>query len=360
MKKFNLLMLIGTLTFGGLASSCSFFGNDPYSIEDVNSILNEDGTTTVTISFTEGAGIPDYVFTLPKGQDGKGIKNVVATPNEDNTLMNVVITFTDDTTYNFSLPIVKGEDGVGIEAITDRVNEETGEKEIVISYTDPSKEPTIITLPKGEEGRGIVSIVYNQDPVTLELTLTITYSDQTATIIPIPRPNGVSRVEASVDPLSGNTILIFYLTDGTMLDPVVIGRSTSWYQGSEPPSSDLGYNGDFYFNTDALIIYTKENNMWKIVINFKDSMQQETYTVKFSLNAGDDLTASFNGYESSYEIAAGKNFYYENISVPTPTRSNYRFGGWYTEAVYNINLGNFTNFTNVYRDMTLFAYWISE
>ena len=359
MKKLNVLMLTGALLFGGLASSCSFFGDDPYTIENVDSKLNADGSTTVYIQFTESAGVPDYEFTLPKGEDGKGITNVTATPNEDNTLMQVVIYFSDDTTYEFSLPIVKGDDGVGILSISESVNEE-GEKTLIITYTDPTKEPTIVTIPKGETGNGIESIVYNEDPITKALTLIITYTNGEQVTIPIPRPNGISKVEASIDPLTGNTILLFTLTDGTLLNPVVIAHSTKWYQGKEAPSSSLGYDGDYYFNTDALIIYVKENGLWKIVINFKDSMEQETFTVSFSLNAGDDATASFNGYQSSYQIPAGKNFYYIKASVPTPTRSNYRFGGWYTDAIYNINLGNFTNLTNVYDDMTLYAYWINE
>ena len=36
MKKLNVLMLTGALLFGGLASSCSFFGDDPYTIENVD------------------------------------------------------------------------------------------------------------------------------------------------------------------------------------------------------------------------------------------------------------------------------------------------------------------------------------
>lgn len=361
MKKFNLLMLIGALTLGGVSlSSCGFIGSDPYSIENVTSTLNSDGSTTVKIEFTSEAEVPDYEFVIPKGQDGKGIKDVKATPNEENTLMNIVITFSDDTTYEISLPIVHGKDGNGIKSIVEGINEETQEKTIIITYTDETKEPTVITLPKGETGNGIASITYEEDPLTGTLTLVITYTNGDTFEVPIPKPNGIKGVFVSLDSETGDSIITFTLTDGTVLDPITLPRATRWYQGSEAPNINLGFPGDFFFNIKDLIIYTKTKTGWEIVINFKNTIEQESFTVEFYLNANGDPNASFNGYKDSFTIAAGKNFYYHNISLPLPKRTGYIFDGWYTEAIYNVTLGRFDNFTNVYSNMKLFANWISE
>lgn len=359
MKKSAIFLLSSALLFGTLGTSCSsFMGSDAYSIENVTSKLNNDGSTTVTIEFTDGSGTPDYTFTIPMGN---GIKDVVAVNDLENSIVKVTISFTDPSIedYVVNLPIVKGP---GIESITEGIDEATGNKVMIISFTD-DRPDVKFPLPQGEKGLGIKEIRSEiQDDRTVKVE--IEFDDGNITNLTIPAPLdgvGVKTITVEVDVDTGKNKLIFELSDGTRQE-VLIDRATIWYSGSDDPNSmdAFGFNGDFYFETIHYIIYQKSAGVWIQVANLGGASISTKHTITFDLNDKFDggPHAKFTSGETSYAIPEGWYFAALGYEMPLASREGYKFNGWYRTALTNPTSGAFTDTTPIYRSEKLFANWI--
>lgn len=363
MKKLGILALSGALLFSGIATSCaSFMGNDPYSIENVASVLNPDGSTTVTIEFTEGADVPDYTFTLPKGTEGNGIENITSKLDENGERIIVTINYTspdvEDTVIY--VPVIEGP---GIKSLTEEYDED-GNKILVFTFTD-GRPDFKVTIPKGDTGAGIKNITWNTDEATRITNVTISFDDgrdELNFVIPAPLDGvGIKEISIEPDPLTGDNIMIFIMTDDSEMK-VSFPRATQWYSGSSDPNLNpaLGLTGDYYFETEHLIIYQKSGDTWYEVANLGSATTSTKYKVTFNLNDRTDggPLASFDvNDKSTYEVFSGRNFFQMGYSVPVPIRTGYTFKGWYTKSEYNVTLGAFTDMVNVFSDMNLYAHW---
>jgi len=121
--------------------------------------------------------------------------------------------------------------------------------------------------------------------------------------------------------------------------------------GSGTPNYDLGSNGDSYINLLTWDYYVKENDTWTLKGNIKGETGHDsdlygvTYTVTFDVQDG----IMPEGYETTVEVGA-----FHSISdLPTPTKTDYRFIGWYNGL--SLNDGQFTTLTPVTKDMTVYA-----
>lgn len=121
--------------------------------------------------------------------------------------------------------------------------------------------------------------------------------------------------------------------------------------GSGTPNYDLGSNGDSYINLLTWDYYVKENDTWTLKGNIKGETGHDsdlygvTYIVTFDVQDG----IMPEGYETTVEVEA-----FHSISdLPTPTKTDYRFIGWYNGL--SLNDGQFTTLTPVTRDMTVYA-----
>ena len=368
MKKSKLL-LVGSLLLGGISlSSCSFFGTDPYAISSVESVVNEDGSTSVTIKFSEDSGTPDYTFTIPAGVEGVGIADVSAKTSEDNTSVTLTITFTDGEKKEIIIPIAKGSDGRSIERIEEVLDEE-GNTAMAI-YFEGEDTPTIITLPSGDKGNGIASIDYIFDENN-QCIITITLDDEREVVFTIPAGIGIASITSSYDE-NGDLVFTYFLTDPNA-DPIVVTTSThvtQWFSGNVSPSDDEELNskakvGDFYFYIPGLTIYQLKATGWQVIANLGSAISTNTKSVHFNLNDSEEKLAYFVDELStvrdlSFDIPEGRTFFDQGISVPKAYRTGYVFDGWYTQAEYNVTLGRFTDLVSITKDMELFARWIIE
>ena len=360
MKKSAIFLLSSALLFGALGTSCSsFMGSDAYSIENVTSKLNSDGSTTVTIEFTDESDTPDYTFTIP---GGNGIKDVVAVTDLENSVVKVTIIFTDPSLkdYVVNLPIVKGP---GIESITEGVDEGTGEKVMIISFTD-DRPDVKFPLPQGEKGLGIKEIRSEvQEDRTVKVE--IEFDDGNITNLTIPAPLdgvGIKTISVEVDVETGKNKLIFELSDGTRQE-VLVDRATVWYSGTDDPNTipDLGFNGDFYFESIHYIIYKKTSGVWMEIANLGSASISVKHTVTFDLNDrydGGGRAQFVSGYKNEYSIPDGRYFAALGYEMPLATRAGYKFNGWYRTANINSTSGAFTDTTPIFRSDKLFANWI--
>ena len=118
----------------------------------------------------------------------------------------------------------------------------------------------------------------------------------------------------------------------------------TWLFGEGVPSAELGKNGDFYFDTQALDIYVKVLGVWGKVGTFRE--EREEIEITFDAGAGrlpDEIPT------------IQKIFKGDCLDLPVPKREGYVFLGWYYGT--GVNAGKATDFTPFMRDVTLTAHW---
>lgn len=358
-------------------TSCSngFFSSEEEqqinSIKEIKTEVDENGDTVVTIYYTDET-IEPVSFVVPKGEEGQtgqqgvGIVNVTYEDSEDGTETIVTINLSDGTSQQINIPNgLDGKNGYNITKIESSYDEETGITTIRI-FTDNPNVGTygiftyeVVAGRDGNDGVGIASITSkNNTDNTITITITLTngqkYDIQTGNM----KGETGRGIASVVGTISGNKyVLTINYTDGTS-QVVKFDKpkdAAQWITGSSIPSSTLGKNGDFYFDTYHQIIYQKINNNWVEIVNFND--YQTTFTVKFNLNDNNDAVCE--GLLPSYTIQRGEYFASSGYTIPLPTRSGYTFNGWYTTPSPNVTNGAFTDLTPVFSDLILYANWIN-
>lgn len=369
--KFKKMYLTLCVLIGGFTiSSCSaFFGSDTLNISSTDVKTDENGSTIVTISFTNEDKSP-LTFTIPSainGKDGVGIASVTSTLSDDKSLVTIIITYTDANIEPsvITVPVYKGEDGKEIKSIIQGFDE-NGNTTLIFEYSDDTKSD-LITINKGEDGKGISDITINSDDKG-NYELIIKYTDGTAEE-PIYVTSGVGITSALYDAEKSNDenyCLTITYSDGSSEDLYIpVPVSTKWLSGNAYPSNDLGRDGDFYVIESSGAVYKKTGGSWRYLFSIKGIGSDLTYTVTFNLNGGKwtngDLT---NPDESSIETRIIDGLTYgafidlnqDNLKCYNEN-TNIEFKGWWTDAVINANSGHFTNLTAVTNDLILYAIW---
>ena len=168
MKKFKiLLILILSLCF--LLTSCgSFFGTEDEALQiySIDSELQEDGSTKITITYSNEDKSPD-VFFIPKGDKGEdgvignGIKSIKYEPSEDGMSTTLIVEYTDSEVKDTKFTIPNGVSVTGVEYKLDSATKNTL---MYLTYSNGEKSKAI-TILKGSDGNGINSyeLIKNDD-----------------------------------------------------------------------------------------------------------------------------------------------------------------------------------------------------
>ncbi|MBQ9785548.1 MAG: hypothetical protein IJW29_08600 [Clostridia bacterium] len=204
MKKIFLCMsLLATLVILMLSmSSCGFASAETLEIESIKAEKLDDGSgaTRITIKYFDDIEEP-LVFDIPMGLPGEkgdtgeagvGIKGVEVLNNQDGTTKTIVFSYTDPTMGNTVVPVENGVSVVSAERID---FEET--------VTGEDGEPVTVTVPY----------------------MVLTLSDGKTQKVRLPdgvRGAGVSKLRQDIDPVTGETVVIFGLENGEELTPVRI------------------------------------------------------------------------------------------------------------------------------------------
>ncbi len=364
MKKKHLFkgLLVACALFAttSLTGCNTFFGGSDYLIDDVTTKVDDKGNTIVTISFGDNT-VPDVVFSIPKGIDGNGIKDVKSEYDEVGLRVKITIIFTDPTIedYVFYIPVMKGEKGAGIGQVKVETLE-NGDQVLTFTYTD-GREDTVITIPKGQEGNGIKEISIKEDEEgNVIATITFTDLDMPPVVFTIPKGdkgNGITLIEASE---RGDKYILTIYYDNGMSDTIEFDKPTTneWLYGNGDPSNEIGKVGDFYFNTFTGDVFLKindgtPNGRWKFQIRLgagsNEGGDKQQYVVTYNFMGGEPVNPN--------DTVADKVYEGECIKLPLAKKDGYKFIGWYTDEVIGPNTGHFTDSTPVTQDWTLYAHY---
>ena len=338
-----------------LLTSCGggFFTEEPLQIASIEHELMYDGSTKITITYTD-EGMDPAEFYIPRGEDGimgavgNGIKEFVCERDENDRVTNVSITFTDESfpPASFEVP-----DGLSIVGIKDAIDPESNQRYIEFQYSDGTLSSAIY-LPSGIDGVGIddVQVTVHEDQTA---TMYIKLTDGTEKFLPIPAPAEGIGIKSMSGVEEGQYFYIDIEYTNGDTDQIRFGRGASWHSGAYIPQASFGENGDYFFDTEHEKIYIKVDGEWDVVVDF----QIEKYRVLFDLN--DDNDASMPTNTSIFRVERGAYFSADgNGDIPIPTRDGYVFKGWYTKRVVNeATMSPFTDFTPVFSNLTLYAIW---
>ncbi len=360
-------MLLSLLSLGSLAlGSCSSFIEQEAAvgIAGISTRTLDNGNTEITVTYTDEEKDPS-VFVINKGNDGtsgNGIQSITYDNNEDGTV-SVTISFTNKGYENqtFTIPAA-----ISISGIDSELNEETGETIITIHYSDKEKEDTTFIIPAGkdgEKGTGIDSITYDEKD-NGDVVMTITLDDGSEPVdITLKAARGIKAMAAYTDS-DGNYHIEVDYTDDTS-DEFILDGPNRWLSGNGTPDSGEGKAGDYYLDELHGTVYKKDESGWVKVIDLKEDEKQVTVT--FFLNDSTNAPATISsGTIYDYTLPKGSNFYSAGLNMPTASRFDrdsgkyYTFAGWWAGTNWDdINIGQFNNLTNVYSDITLYAKWIA-
>ena len=370
MKKKILTFLCFIFMTFGMFTGCSGFVMDDESlyISNITSQVLEDGTTMVTIIYTDDE-IEPVVFYIPKGQTGEtgeagnGIKEISYEVNETTGYLEVTITFTDPAMEPVTYILKNGNSIKEVEQIVD---EETGEVSFILHFTDgTSSDP--ISVPKGKDGKDGSMIIGYEQTINDDGSVTLMFLFSTGELytceIPAPQKGEDGRGIAAIVGTEDEQyyyLTITYTDDTTETIQFNKPVPNSWSSGYEGrPADSYGRNGDYFFDLANNDIYHKINGKWELIVDLESNSDKETWNVTFNLNGEGAKLVSGHNYKLSYEIKKGSNFACDKVSVPIAEREGYTFGGWYTTSTTpTIVQGSFTDLTTVNSDLELYAYWI--
>ena len=355
MRKRIILFILGMFLLLTITSCSGFVGDESLVISDISTELLEDGRTKIVITYTDEELTPS-IFYLPKGDDGVGIKEIKQTPGDDGNSTQLEIFYDDGrATTKLNVP-----HGVSIVTSSYTVNSETGNTEIVFTYSNGKQSDPIIVYKgekgdKGDPGVSVVDCIIDEDEFGNQI-ITFEYSNgEFSDPITIPKGDPGVGIE-TVGKIDDGEIyaLILNYTDGSSvkLDFTRPDNPNTWHSAEGEPDELLGENGDFYYDLDNDIIYSKANNTWITVANL--STDKETVRITFDKNA-EDAYLAFEDTEKVIQM--GSNFLSAYEEIPVPTRDGYNFVGWYSHPKPNATHGIFTDVTPVYSNIKLFAKW---
>lgn len=373
-KIFMGLSLLASVLF---SSSCSIFGGNESGvmIDRVESSTNEEGTTIVTMYFTD-EDLEPLTFEIPRGEVGEvgpigaagvGIENITSRPSDDgkSTILTVSFTSEEMPDKEFTVP-----NGVSIVSTNSSYDPEDNSTIITFTLSDgtviPRNGEDEIKIINGKDGVGIESVTQTEDE-NKNIIITITYTDETMgengkTEVTIPYKNGEDGrgISSIVTNLVDNIyyVTIFY-TDNTSqdLEPILLPQVNKWLSGHGAPNSstkESAIKGDYYFDLDNYIIYLFDGNNFLEIINLTlNNTVSEMCEVTFNPNGGYFVSETLGKIQVKYGSTI------DIVSIPHCGKDGYSFAGYYTTSEGPINplSGKLTDLTPIYRDTIFYAYY---
>ena len=356
-------------------SSCSIFGSDEgMMIESISATSGEDGSTTLTFTFTD-PDIEPLKVNIPKGEQGEqgaigltglGIDHIDSELSEDGKNTILTIYFTSE---EVEPKVVTVPNGVGIDtSIPPTYTLNPDNNTTVVTYTLTNGETITFEVSNGKDGIGIANVIQTTDQDG-NIIITITYTDATfgdngQTVITIPYKNGedgrgITSVVATQQ--DNYYYLVVNYTDGTSeeLPFFELPRVNQWLTGYGAPTSLIelrSKEGDYYFDLENYIIYYFDGSNFVEIINLtEDNTPTKECLVTFHPQEGKFVNENTVG---KIVVPAGSTI---NIaSIPTCYLDGYSFEGYYTtpEGPLNVFSGKLTDLTPIYSDIDFYAYYV--
>ncbi|MCD8195302.1 MAG: hypothetical protein LUD22_03310 [Coprobacillus sp.] len=396
-RKLLKTLMLGLLCFSSVSlSSCGFLASSESElansgIESFYLTQNEDGTTTLTITYFEDDR-EDDVFTIPaggsEGVDGVSISMITITQDsETECTLTIYLTNSEEPFITFTIPT-----GASVSDITmGKSNPNSSTGYVTVTFTDGTTQTIdVYYSSKGDTGYGIIAMSYQWDEDGNISNVLILWSDNSLTQIPINSYQGVDGY--SITSITSYTdednreyhIYITYDYDEGDYPEGYEGyydivfkmpdEAKTWYNGTGAPSNDLGKDGDHYFDIKNLVIYDKENGSWVEILAILDyyNAQEKTVQITFDLNDTTEkpaaMTSAYSKNEyGQYFVEVPYNTYFTSVgAIPLPTRSgydssgnaySYTFMGWCSNKEGSPVGGYLTELSACNSDMTYYAIW---
>ena len=376
-KIFMGLSLLASVLF---SSSCSIFGGSESGvmIDRVESSTNEEGTTIVTMYFTD-KDLEPLTFEIPRGEVGEvgpigaagvGIENITSRPSDDgkSTILTVSFTSEEMPDKEFTVP-----NGVSIVSTNSSYDPDTNITSISFTLSDgtiiPREDEPAIEIVNGKDGVGIESVTQTEDE-NKNIIITITYTDETMgdngqTVVTIPYKNGEDG--RGITSIIGNQnedqyVITINYSDGTqeILPAITLPEATKWMYGQGAPTSryeSQANDGDYYFDLENRVIYIFRNEHFNLIIDLTEDIEpSQQYHVIFNANGGEFVPGSI----TEIDVTAGRPIAMNRI--PECYKNGFIFDGYYTtpEGPNNPLSGKLTDLTPIYGDLTFYAFYLSE
>ena len=368
-KRILIFILMLFMCLSVTACGGGFFEEDVLEIESITSKVDSDGTTILKIKYTDPTREPDE-FRIPRGLEGNGISEVLT--EKENDITKVTINFTDET----ATPVVfEVKDGRSISGIVPIVDSETGAVYLKVVFSDGT-ESDPYPLPKGEkgdDGNGIIGYEKIDDLENggYKIIFHFSQSEDVEVIIPGPEKGEDGRgIEQIMSYEEGNFYyLVIQYTDGSFTDPIEFEKPqkpNTWLTATQNPNVEKedvkilnAKIGDFVFDTAHKVIYVKAEYGWDKVVSFGDSTEPLTITFVLNDTLDGGPEAAMPSDKLVYPVIQNTYFTDNGYDIPIPTRSGYRFVGWFTKADKEVlpTTGQFTELTPILSSLTLYAIW---
>lgn len=373
MKKIVSLICLISIALSVLGfTSCGFFDEETGKI--ISRIEKtaefEDGSSEITIYYTDPY-YPPETFKIPAGKQGYKGNGIIGFSSKDGegedegkTIVTITLENTDeDGTVTTEDKIVKIPDGKTITSIDTGTNSVTGEEEIIFTFNNGDGGTLSIPMPKlnGVEKMELVDDENGGYALKVKYTLDAEDAEMT-TIGTIKAPVGIDHVEGNEE--DGQYVLYVYYTDGSVSNPITFDKPSdpnTWWSfddlTDDTPESKVG---DFCFVKNESAIYQKVledgRERWTRITRL--ATETTDHTVTFYRNDGTDQNVVRTIKHGQYfGTTPGK-------LIPIPEkREGYEFVGWYAVDDYQTFLERqavispFTDLTPVNSNMTLYAIW---
>ena len=368
-------------------------------------ITSKDPKTNVTsfaITYTESEEVVTFEIA-----DGIGIKEVICEVNEETLEKFLVIEYTDGSKSTpFLLPEGdkgdKGDPGNGILSITSE-EQLDGSVKLTITFTDKNVTPIEFVIPAAKEGIGVKKIEPKES--NGKYILAITYSDDSYEDIEFNKPkdpnawyrgSSMPNNEANEGDYYFDTAnKKIYAKDKERWNLIVdfnqslefcevqfdlnsLEYVNEWYYKGNKIEIDyndqevtIGANGNWFIgnfdtNISATIGVPGQTAYQVYCEQTQEPLSEELYNLKLSIDETFDLpyvlksikeTATFTQGQAHYYVQRNTYFNSSSYVVPIPTREGYRFLGWYTNPLDDVNSAKFTDLTIVLSNLKLSARW---
>lgn len=358
-----LLLLLSIFILGGCSS---FVGEESLEIASITTEQLEDGSTIITITYTD-EDVKPVEFTIPAGKVGpigNGIKDIVITKSEDGSKTFLEILYTQEGT----LPIkVELTNGVSVVGVVEEYDEATGKKYLVVKYSDGTQSERI-ELASGADGStfaGYETSIDDDGSIAVFIKFRSPSGEVDSVRIDVPKgdkgDDGRSIASIVSMVVGDEYVITVTYNDGDLLEGIPatkeelrFPRPTKWLTGSGIPDNSLGIDGDFYYDTTNKDIYLKAG-IWNLEVDL-DSNGSKGNKITFDLNDHDSDVKAYMQHSGSTYLTT-QTFYESRKDIPEPTREGYRFIGWYTRDDQSVNCTKLEDLTIITCDVIFYARW---
>lgn len=350
-------------------SGCGFFGGSEKVISNITT-EEKDGKLYLVVTYTDEFIDPEY-FELKQGKDGvrgNGIDEILTDDKTKPGFTLVTVKYTDTSLKDEKFELPHGVSIENIEVVpkvdkdgnplVDENGEPTGEEELLITFTS-GKEAIRIPYNKPQDGKDGREIEFNVSDSHIQWRYIGEDDKSWRNLIDkesLKGEDGQMIDYLEIIEKNSEYYFLVYYKDSVLPDEFPIPNMkepAQWHTGNNYPPSNLGKVGDFFLDKTNAKIYQKQSDtQWgEPIVDFgspNGDCEVNFVTDKGYIIGKDQITLSY-----------GNCVYNDDETIPmVDAPDGYTFVGWFLTPSPKLEIdGKFTDFTPVFKTLTLYAYF---